>query len=130
MSRPTDGDERYTPPEVMLPLEHVFGKLFDPCPKDHYVDGLGIPWGEKNFVNPPYSDIIGWADKAVFEVERGKFVAFLIPNDCSTLAYKVLKAASWGKWEIPFRVKFDTPDGRKVDVARSHVVFFLGGLAK
>lgn len=123
-----ESDERYTPPEVIQPLVKVFGELWDPCPKDWEVDGLSIVWRNKSFVNPPYSQMLDWAKKAEWTAECGKFVAFLLPNDCSTRAWQLLKRASWGQWDIPFRVKFDTPDGRKVDVARSHVVFFLGGL--
>jgi hypothetical protein len=123
-----ESDERYTPEEVLGPLRRVFGELWDPCPRnDIYRGGLVEPWQEKCFVNPPYSKIGAWAEKAVLESRCG-FVAFLIPNDCSTRTWQLLKAHSWGQWDIPFRVKFGTPDGRKVDVARSHVVFFLGGL--
>jgi len=130
-----DTDEHWTPSEVLLPIERVFfnsmGEMFDPCPVGATFDGLLCDWApHKCFVNPPYSNIRAWADKAVEEMHKGAFVAFLIPNDCSTDAFKTLRTWSWGKWEIPFRVKFDTPDGRKVDVARSHCVFFLGGLPK
>ena len=122
-------DERYTPPEVLEPLRKLFGKMHDPCPSHYTVDGLKEVWASsKCFVNPPYSSVELWAHKAISEALEGAFVAFLLPNDCSTRAFRVLRAASWGRWEIPFRVKFGTPDGRKVDVARSHVVFFLGGL--
>lgn len=123
-------DERYTPPEVMLSLERLFGKMFDPCPQNYTIDGLTRDWSAcKCFVNPPYSNIRAWAEKAVEEMHKGAFVAFLIPNDCSTDAFKTLRTWSWGRWEIPFRVKFFTPiAGERKDVARSHVVFFMGGL--
>lgn len=130
-------DERYTPPEVMKPLERLFfnsmGEMFDPCPANYFFDrlpsGLEIDWApRKCFVNPPYSNIAEWAEKAAIEAHKGAFVAFLIPNDCSTVAFRRLRDISWGRWEIPFRVKFDTPEGDKKDVARSHVVFFLGVL--
>jgi phage N-6-adenine-methyltransferase len=137
----TSTDERFTPPEVWTPLNRLFNFDLDPCttpdnPLATYYfftkedDGLTRPWApEKVFVNPPYSDIGAWVDKAVGEAASGAFVAFLIPNDCSTVAFSTLKKWSWGRWEIPFRVKFRTPVvGEKKDVARSHVVFFLGGL--
>lgn len=123
-------DDRLTPPEVMEPLTIMFGKLFDPCPYPKpSVDYLEVGWDIKNFVNPPYSQIRYWASVAVREAEFGRFTAFLIPNDCSTLSFRILRDASWGRWEIPFRVKFIDPHkNRLVDVARSHVVFFIGGL--
>lgn len=136
-------DERYTPPEVFGPLNALFQFSLDPCTtsKNHLgtasffsEGGLEEEWwgGNRVFVNPPYSEILAWAEKAVAEIKRNQwlFVAFLIPNDCSTSAFKLLRQHAWGRWEIPFRVKFDTPEGKKVDVARSHVVFFLGGLPR
>jgi len=135
-----DHDERYTPKEVFLPLNRLFNFELDPCAeptnklcvpyfytKDD--DGLVKDWKARNcFVNPPYSNISGWTEKAITESYKGAFVAFLIPADCSTVAFRHLRVASWGRWEIPFRIKFATPEGRRVDVARSHVCFFLGGL--
>jgi phage N-6-adenine-methyltransferase len=141
MIEETSTDERYTPLEVWKPLGHLFNFDLDPCTTIEnplatplfYTkedDGLTKAWIRmKVFVNPPYSDIRAWADKAVEEAGAGAFVAFLLPNDCSTAAFNTLKAWSWGRWEIPFRVKFRTPVvGEVKDVARSHVVFFLGGL--
>ena len=141
-------DERYTPEEVYGPLRRLYGFNVDPCTTESNPlgtpvfftekdDGLTREWrvyadytGSHVFVNPPYSQIKKWAKKAILEASRGAFVAFLLPNDCSTEAWWLLKAASWGQWDIPFRVKFGTPvPGEKKDVARSHVVFFLGGLS-
>lgn len=136
-------DERYTPPEVWEPLRRIFGFNLDPCtsPENPLAvryfyteedDGLCRAWGAvdraRAFVNPPYSDMVAWARKAIMEARAGCFVAFILPNDCSTEAWKLLKAASWGQWDVPFRVKFLSPEGKRLDVARGHVVFFLGGL--
>ncbi len=38
---------------------------YDPCPYDSEFDGLQIEWKEKNFVNPPYSQISKWVDKSI-----------------------------------------------------------------
>jgi len=133
-------DERFTPPEVFGPLDRLFGFTLDPCTTaDNPLavnvfwtkedDGLSRDWSRQHvFVNPPYSQMLRWAKKAIYATMDGAFVAFLIPNDCSTEAFRLLAANSWGRWEIPFRVKFRTPTVEKKDVARSHVVFFLGGL--
>ena len=137
----SDSDERYTPrQELYDPLNRVFRFDLDPCttqdnPLDTYNyftkehDGLAQSWGKLSvFVNPPYSQMRAWAVKAVQAAADGAFVAFLIPSDPSTEAFQVLRGAAWGRWEPPFRVKCGTPDGRVVDVARGHVVFFIGGL--
>lgn len=46
-----------------LNLEFHFG--FDPCPLGGGIDGLSIPWGKCNYINPPYGRTIGlWIKKA------------------------------------------------------------------
>ena len=134
-------DERKTPRKVFDRLNFVFQFDLDPCTSEDnplcmpyfYTaadDGLSKSWqGRRAFVNPPYSKMLDWAAKAVRESCNGAFVAFILPNDCSTEAFKILRAMAWGRCEIPHRVKFETPEGKMVDVARSHVVFFLGGLS-
>jgi phage N-6-adenine-methyltransferase len=134
----SDSDERRTPQRVYAPLNRLFHFTLDPCTTPNNtllfftkeVDGLAQSWaGQSVFVNPPYSQMKAWAQKACGEAAINQaFVAFLMPNDCSTTAWQWLDKAAWGKWFIPCRVKFETPDGRTVDVARSHCVFFLGGL--
>jgi len=150
MSRPSD--ERLTPPEVWKPLNAMFNFTLDPCTSEKnplavpvfYTekdDGLSKPWsGHKVFVNPPYSGMLDWVGKAIHEAGPDCFIAFILPNDATTAAYKALEKNAWGAWRPPFRVKFLTefpPKGKqkagldglwRVDVARSHVVFFLGGL--
>lgn len=43
-------------------------------------------WG--NWCNPPYSDIMPWAEKAVKEMERGCLTVMLIPADTSVKWFK------------------------------------------
>jgi len=135
-----DTDERYTPDEVWVPLNRLFNFELDPCaasgnrlntPHFYTKEGNGLlqSWkAMKCFVNMPYSDIYSWAEKAVKEASLGAFVAIIVPNDSTTKYYRLLEKNKWGDWKPPFRAKFLTPDGRKVDVSRSHIVFFLGGL--
>ena len=152
-SQMKNSDLRMTPKSVYGPLNWLFDFTLDPCTSEDnplcaYAffsekdDGLSQSWaGQKAFVNPPYSLMIEFARKAVTEATTNRcFVAFILPNDASTEAYQLLEKASWGCWRPPFRVKFLTafqPKGKQkplanglweVDVARSHVVFFLGGL--
>lgn len=150
MSKPSDN--RMTPASVFGPLNWMFNFTLDPCTSEENPlavqtfftekdDGLAKSWvGHRVFVNPPYSRMWDWAAKAVHEAGPTCFVAFILPNDATTEAYKMLEKNAWSGWRPGFRVKFLTkhqPEGKQkplanglwqVDVARSHVVFFLGGL--
>lgn len=70
-------------------FEH-FRKHFDPCPPKPLADGRLIKWKSPAFVNPPYSDIETWVDKALLEQRRGVDVVMLIRTDPSTKWYKKL----------------------------------------
>lgn len=54
-----NNDDNYaTPPEFYEELNKRFDFNFDPCPYNEgeiINDGLKIEWGDRNFVNPPYS---------------------------------------------------------------------------
>ena len=63
---------------------------FDPCPYESNFDGLSIEWGEKNFVNPPYSKASDFIDKAIVEHKKGKLVVLLIPARTDTKYFKKL----------------------------------------
>lgn len=57
---------------------------YDPCPLGCKVDGLEMEWLDHNFVNPPYSDLSRWIDKAISECEKGRTVLLLIPARTDT----------------------------------------------
>ena len=63
---------------------------FDPCPYESDFDGLSIEWGKTNFVNPPYSKIKDFVDKAIKEHKKGKDVVLLIPARTDTKYFKKL----------------------------------------
>jgi len=63
---------------------------FDPCPYMSVFDGLEIEWGEKNFVNPPYSKIKEFVDKAIEEHKNHREVVLLIPARTDTQYFKKL----------------------------------------
>ena len=91
--RGADGhvDDRWTPPEVFDPLHARFGFTLDAaasehnhkCPKyfTYEQNGLAQSWaGERVWVNPPYSDIRRWVEKAWAEVRGGcEVVVMLVP---------------------------------------------------
>jgi membrane protease YdiL (CAAX protease family) len=65
------GLEDYATPAWLK--EGVFGGWFDPCPlhgllKGRKVNGLAIEWpGDRVFINPPYSRVMPWAERAIAE---------------------------------------------------------------
>ena len=76
------GDSYATPTWLM----DVFEGWFDPCPLNFNpeFDGLSIEWGNKTYVNPPYSEPLKWVEKAIRESKKGKLVVMLLRADTST----------------------------------------------
>jgi len=83
-------DDWATPPEFLEKIKKEFGEFFDPCPWKHDVgewDGLSEPWGEINFINPPYSLKLksSFVNKAVTESGlMGSKNIMLLPVSTST----------------------------------------------
>jgi site-specific DNA-methyltransferase (adenine-specific) len=71
-----------TPQDLLDQLDAEFHfSPFDPCPLNPKptLNGLGLSWPKTTFVNPPYSDVRPWIEKAVAEQARGKTVVMLVP---------------------------------------------------
>lgn len=79
-------NDKWKTPEVFYEkLNEEFNFDFDPCPPNPEFDGLEIEWGNRNFVNPPYGNVISkWLAKAVEEQEKGNTSVFLIPSRTDT----------------------------------------------
>ena len=88
----------------------IFENWFDPCPleEEFLIDGLSIPWKEKTYVNPPYSNPLPWVEKAIFENLQGNTIALLLKHDSSTKWYKLLHEAGADFLLIHKRLKFNT----------------------
>ena len=93
-----------TPKWLYNVLNKEFDFDFDPCPSRRQWNGLKIPWGERNFVNPPYGREIGdWIKKGFEESRNNKLVVFLIPSRTDTIWWHsyVMKADEirfiWGR---------------------------------
>lgn len=74
----TVNDTIATPVELYNDLDQHFHFDFDPCPlnPDPEFDGLQCEWGERNFINPPFSNVEAWIRKAV---STGKLCVMLFP---------------------------------------------------
>jgi phage N-6-adenine-methyltransferase len=83
-------DKYQTPLETYNQLNDEFDFNFDPCPiewKEGDADGLSIEWKERNFVNPPYSNVKRWIEKSHQEWKKGKLVVMLINSITDTIAF-------------------------------------------
>lgn len=90
------GDLWGTPPDLWAEIRKEFfplgERVYDPCPGRHPLanscpepnDGLEESWGlHKNvFVNPPFSDIWPWVEKAALYGSKGCSVVMLVPIRC------------------------------------------------
>lgn len=84
MSENGNTGKRYwrTPPDMMMKLQDQYNFDFDPCPypRPEGFDGLTVEWGERNWVNPPFTGgIMKWIRKAVAECKRGKISVMILP---------------------------------------------------
>lgn len=85
-------DNWKTPPEFYEKLNQEFNFDFDPCPYNEgelEFDGLEVEWGERNFINPPYSRKLkdAFVKKGIEEYKKGKLCVFLLPVSTSTILF-------------------------------------------
>lgn len=118
--RNTDGDERETPQELFDELNAEFHFEIDVCAlQDNFKcatwfhptqNGLVQEWAPHVcFMNPPYSDIPNWLQKAKNESEKGAVVVCILPVDSST---KWFHKFIWDKETGQFRCRVRFPDKR------------------
>jgi hypothetical protein len=91
-----------TPAELYRQLDEEFHFTHDPCPliRTPNSDGLLDAWGERNFVNPPYSHTEDWVAKAVSELKNHKrFTVMLIPARVCSYYWKTI-------WDCAREVRF------------------------
>ena len=83
----------------------MFEDFQDPCPynPDFEIDGLKIPWGPKVFINPPYSNVTPWIQRAIqhtspdFKTGQGisNIVVMLLKHDSSTKWFRLIHECPW-----------------------------------
>ena len=108
-------DNWATPRSLYDELDREFAFDFDPCPLNdgdipRDKDGLIIDWGQRNFVNPPYSLKLknAFVNRALDFKKKGRLSVLLLPVSTSTKLFHdvILPNAD----EIRFirgRVKFE-----------------------
>ena len=79
-------DHWATPKDFYEELNKEFDFDYDPCPLHADFDGLTVEWGQRNFVNPPYTRQIkeAFVKKAITESQLGKLCVLLLPVSTST----------------------------------------------
>lgn len=82
-------DHWATPPHVYMQLDKEYHFDFDPCPLNHDLnlwDGTKVPWGQRNFINPPYNliDKQAFVKKEIDESKLGKLCVMILPVSTST----------------------------------------------
>lgn len=79
-------DNWATPAELYNKLNAGFNFDFNPCPLHSDFDGLSVAWGERNYINPPYSRQLkeAFVLKAIEESKKGKICVMLLPVSTST----------------------------------------------
>lgn len=97
----SQSDSWKTPEGLYHELDKEFNFNFDPCPFDkdpkltntlfdeqeefkRSYNRLTEEWAVSNFVNPPYSDISTWMEKAYIEFKKNKTVVLLVPSRTDT----------------------------------------------
>jgi site-specific DNA-methyltransferase (adenine-specific) len=114
--KPTaSGDSYATPPWLYGALHHEFRFTLDPCPLNptfHAADedGLALDWdGHTVFVNPPYSNILPWVEKALTSKAT---TVLLVPVRSSQLWFHLLLQAKVEMRYFRKRIAFSTANGQ------------------
>lgn len=85
-----------TPPELYAKLDSEFHFDFDPCQYPKTFNGLEIPWGKMNYVNPPFRSKDGsptaFVRKAIDESKIGKSSFLTLP--CQSYINLLLEAGA------------------------------------
>jgi site-specific DNA-methyltransferase (adenine-specific) len=115
-----DSDKWMTPPELKSDIMRRWNLSYDPCPIDwtpenDVPNGLQVRWEDRAFVNPPYSDIPSWLEKAQREIlKHGTEIAvFLVYTNTDTSWFHDYVLGQSRIHFIEGRVTFVKPSGEK-----------------
>ena len=81
-------DHWATPKFFYDTLDAEFHFDFDPCPL-HGTGGLEGEWGERNFINPPYTRKLkeAFVRKAIEQTRKGRLCVLLLPVSTSSALF-------------------------------------------
>lgn len=68
-------------------------------------DSLVVPWGRRNYLNPPYSDPGPFLAKAYYESLLGNLTVALVKHDHSTMWWKTWVEPHTLKIQVPWRLR-------------------------
>ena len=108
--------DKYETDEWVTNMLHTF---YDPCPIDYDgnvdMSGLDVDWEvaslpyhNRIFVNPPYSNVTPWIERAIDAMQAGCEVYMLLKCDTSTEWFKMLHAAGAQFMFMNGRLKYRT----------------------
>lgn len=125
-------DKWATPSKLKQELYTTYNLSFDPCPIDWSPgdpDGLTIDWIDGTFVNPPYSSVKHWIQKASEEHAKGKRIVMLINVITDTKAFHqyIYKKENIEIVFLPGRITFvnpEHPEKKTPNVKGSMLVLF------
>ena len=107
---PSKSDTHITPDRVWEMIEKELNisrdVLFDPCPEDASFDGLSIPWKKLNFVNPPYTLLKEFVQKAIDETNGHNKSIMLLPAKTDQQWFHDLIDRNYQIFWIRKRLKF------------------------
>ncbi len=124
-----DRDSRFTPPDFMEHVQAAFGEIdLDPCAHrlspvvarrrillDEGGDGLVDDWsGRLAFVNPPFSELTRWLERAHGEWSAGRVetVVCLVPVRTDSALFHDRISADADIYLLRGRIRFLDPRGR------------------
>jgi hypothetical protein len=121
-----------TPPDVYEKLNDEFKFDFDPCPNPvpPGFDGLTAPWGQSNFINPPFrkKDSLSGNDgptafvhRAIGESLMGKGSVLILPVQ----SYVMLLVAAGAEIRPTGRVRWLEVDSKKPTAQPSPICTFI-----
>jgi hypothetical protein len=81
-------DIHLTPDRVWDMIRDNFGyqqeEFFDPCPVNPKFNGLDIDWYRLNYINPPYSNLPLWVEKAITHSKSNNYSVSIMLLPCKT----------------------------------------------
>jgi hypothetical protein len=102
-----------TPPDLLEAIRVRYDIDHDPCPLNGHLtgpDGLdrSIPWGKRNYINPPYTKdgIEPFVERAIEEMGRGNSSYVLVPFRASLKYYQRAMECCTGALYFASNIRF------------------------